>query len=115
PTVLVALVLGPLLDRLSRRGLMVAADLVHAGVFCALPFVGSAGTIVALAGVAGLATGFFRPAAYAGVPNLVSDEELPAANSLLLGVENLSWAIGPVLGGVLTAAAGPHASYWVNA
>jgi len=30
-------------------------------------------------------------------------------------IENASWAIGPILGGVLTAAAGPHAAYWINA
>src|SRR5207237_827735 len=27
----------------------------------------------------------------------------------------LSWAVGPILGGLLTAAAGPHAAYWINA
>jgi MFS family permease len=30
-------------------------------------------------------------------------------------IENASWAIGPVLGGLLTAAAGPHTAYWINA
>jgi MFS family permease len=115
PTILVGLTLGPLLDRLERRNLMVVADLARAAVFCALPFATSAGQIVVLAAVAGIATGFFRPAVYAGVPNLVSEEQLPEANALLQTVENASWAIGPLLGGVLTAAAGPHAAYWINA
>jgi MFS family permease len=115
PTIVVGLALGPLLDRLSRRKLMIAADLVRAAVFAALPFATNAGTIVALALVAGLATGFFRPAVYAGVPNLVSDELLGDANALLQTVENAAWAIGPLLGGVLTAAWGPHAAYWINA
>jgi MFS family permease len=30
-------------------------------------------------------------------------------------VENVSWAVGPIVGGVITAAAGPHTAYWVNA
>jgi len=115
PVVIVGLTLGPLLDRLRRRDLMVAADLLRVGVFCALPFATSAAEIVGLALVAGLATGFFRPAVYAGVPNLFSPDELPEANALLQTVENLSWAAGPVLGGLLTAAAGPHAAYWINA
>jgi MFS family permease len=115
PTVLVGLLLGPILDRFERRKLMVAADLVRAAVFAALPFVGTAGAIVALAAVAGLATGFFRPAVYAGLPNLVPDEHLAPANALLQTVENASWAIGPIVGGAITAAAGPHAAYWVNA
>jgi len=115
PTIVVGLLLGPLLDRLERRKLMVVADLLRAAVFAALPFATSAGQIVVLAMVAGLATGFFRPAVYAGVPNLVDETMLAPANALLQTVENVSWAAGPVLGGVLTAAAGPDASYWINA
>jgi MFS family permease len=115
PMILIGLAFGPLLDRASRRSLMVAADVVRAAVFCALPFVGNAAEIVALAAVVGLANGFFRPAAYAGVPNLVPDEDLAHANSLIQGVENVSWTFAPVIGGILTAAAGPHAAYWINA
>ncbi|MHB8468144.1 MAG: MFS transporter [Gaiellaceae bacterium] len=115
PTILVGLTLGPLLDRLQRRALMVGADLMRAAVFCALPFATSAGEIVVLAAVAGVATGFFRPAVYAGVPNLVPEEQLPEANALLQTIENASWAIGPLVGGVLTAAAGPHPAYWLDA
>jgi MFS family permease len=115
PTIVIGLALGPLVDRLSRRGLMVAADVVRAAVFCGLPFASRPETIVALAAVAGVANGFFRPAAYAGMPNLVPDEQLPAANGLMQAVENVSWAIGPVLGGLLTGAWGPHTAYWVNA
>jgi MFS family permease len=115
PTIVVGLALGPLLDRLSRRKLMIVSDLLRAAVFAALPFATNAATIVALALVAGLATGFFRPAVYAGVPNLVSDELLGDANALLQTVENAAWAVGPLLGGVLTAAWGPHAAYWINA
>ena len=115
PAVAVGLVFAPLLDRLSRRGTMIVADLARAAVFCVLPFTHSALQIVVLAGIAGLATGFFRPAAYAGLPNLVSEEDLAAANSMLQTAENASWAVGPVLGGVLVAASGPHAAYWINA
>jgi MFS family permease len=115
PTIVVGLILGPLLDRLQRRRLMIAADVVRAGVFALLPFTTSAGEIVALALVAGLASGVFRPAVYAGVPNLVPESELASANALLQAVENASWAVGPLLGGLLTAASGPHAAYWINA
>jgi MFS family permease len=114
PAVAVGLLFGPLLDRLSRRWLMIGSDLVRAGVFCALPFAGSAGEIVALAGIAGLATGFFRPAVYAGLPNLVEEAELARANSLIQTSENISWTIAPVIGGALVAASGPDLAYWVN-
>ena len=114
PAVAVGLFLGPLLDRVSRRGLMIVSDFVRAGVFCTLPFANTAGQIVALAGIAGLATGFFRPAVYAGLPNLVEEEELARANSLIQTSENVSWAVAPVIGGALVAAAGPDLAYWLN-
>jgi MFS family permease len=115
PAVAIGLLLGPLLDRLSRRRLMIVSDLVRCAVFCALPFAGSAGAIVALAGVAGLATGFFRPAVYAGLPNLVPEAELARANSLIQTSENVSWTVAPVIGGALVAAWGPDLAYWINA
>ena len=76
PTVLVGLVVGPLLDRLSRRRLMVASDLLRALVFVALPFVHAPSAIVALAGVAGFGNAIFRPTVNAGLPNLVAADEL---------------------------------------
>jgi MFS family permease len=116
PIVVIGLALGPLVDRLQRRRLMIAADLTRAAVFCVLPFVATPAAIVALAAVAGIATGFFRPAVYAGVPNLVAgDDDLTQANSLLIGVENLAWVVGPVVAGVLVAAFGPDPAYWINA
>lgn len=115
PAVAVGLLFGPLLDRFSRRGLMIASDLVRFGVFCALPFAESAGVIVVLAGIAGFATGFFRPAVYAGLPNLVDERELPRANSLMQTGENISWTVAPVVGGALVAASGPDVAYWINA
>jgi MFS family permease len=114
PAVAVGLFLGPLLDRISRRGLMIVSDLVRAAVFCTLPFANTAGQIVALAGIAGLATGFFRPAVYAGLPNLVDEQDLARANSLIQTSENVSWAVAPIIGGALVAASGPELAYWLN-
>ena len=115
PIVLIGLLLGPLVDRLSRRRLMIFSDLLRFGVFAALPFVDSAEAVVGLAAVSGIATGFFLPAVYAGLPNLVPDEELTNANSLLQTVETLAWMIGPVLGGLMLTAWGTSVPYTVNA
>jgi MFS family permease len=116
PIVVIGLAFGPLIDRFQRRRLMIAADLTRAAVFCVLPFVSTPAAIVGLAAVAGIATGFFRPAVYAGVPNLVAgDEDLTEANSLLTGVENLAWVVGPVVAGALVAAFGSDPAYWINA
>src|SRR5207247_3108552 len=71
PIVVIGLLLGPLVDRFSRRRLMIVSDLVRLCVFVALPFVDSVGGLVIAAGVAGVATGFFFPAANAAMPNPV--------------------------------------------
>lgn len=115
PIVLIGLLLGPLIDRLSRRRLMIASDLVRFGVFAALPFVDTPGAVVALAAVSGIATGFFLPAVYAGLPNLVPEEELTNANSLLQTVETLAWMVGPIVGGLMLTAWGTSVPYAVNA
>ena len=115
PAIAVGLLLGPLIDRLSRRTLMIEADLVRLVVFVALVFADSATTIVVLAAVAGFATGFFRPASFAGLPNLVDDADLPAASSLLRSTDYLTTVVGTLLGGIVAAAVGPDLSYGVNA
>ncbi|HZR92742.1 MAG TPA: MFS transporter [Gaiellaceae bacterium] len=115
PAVVIGLTAGPLVDRLSRRGLMLGADLARALVFAALPFADTPGQIVGLAAVAGFATGVFRPAVFAGLPNLVDEPDLPGANALLRLVETMTMTVGTLLGGIAAAASGPHLAYWLNA
>jgi MFS family permease len=115
PIIVIGFVAGRLVDRVSRRQIMVLSDALRAGVFFVLPFTTSALQIVALAFCAGVATSFFRPAVYAGLPNLVSDRDLPQANGLLQTADNLTWAVGALLGGALVAATSPDVAYFVNA
>jgi MFS family permease len=115
PIIVIGLLLGSFLDRFSRRRLMIASDLLRCAVFVALPFATSATMVVVLAGVVGFATGFFRPAVYAGLPNLVDDDDLPHANGVFQAGENLTWMLGPLLGSVLLWASGPDVAYWFNA
>jgi MFS family permease len=115
PSIFLGLLFGPLVDRLSRKGLMIASDVGRLAVFCVLPFAGSAAAIVALSVVAGVGNAFFRPAVLAGLPNLVADDELSDANAVLQLVEWGTTAIGPLVGGALVAASGPDLAYWVNA
>jgi MFS family permease len=115
PIVVIGFFAGRLIDRFSRRWILVAADAARAGVFFALAFTTSALQIVLLAFAAGIATSFFRPTVYAGVPNLVSDQDLPEANGLLQTADNLTWTIGAALGGALVQASSPDIAYIVNA
>jgi MFS family permease len=115
PIVVIGLTLGPLVDRLSRKRLMIVSDLVRVGTFAALPFVDEPAAIVVLAGVNGIATGFFRPAVWAGLPTLVGDEEREEATSILTTVEHVAWTVGPIAAGGLLAASGPDVADWANA
>ena len=115
PAIVLGLTVGPLVDRFSRRRVMIAADLLRFAVFCALPFATSPEQIVALAAVAGCATGFFRPAVYAGLPNLVEDDELPSAQGLIQATDAMTTVLGPLVGGVLVAATSPDWAYGINA
>ena len=117
PAVFIGLLLGPLVDRLSRKGLMIGSDLGRLAVFAALPFADSAAAIVAARGRSpASANAFFRPAVLAGLPNLVGDgraaDRERAASSSSTGRRPRS---GRSLGGAIVAASGPHLAYWVNA
>src|SRR5918994_2194454 len=115
PIIVIGLLLGSIVDRFSRRKLMIASDLLRCAVFVALPFTTGPAQVVVLAGVAGFATGFFRPALYAGLPNLVDDDELANANGIFQAAENITWMLGPLLGGVLLSFSTPDVAYWFNA
>lgn len=53
--------------------------------------------------VAGAAASLFRPVLFAGLPRVVSDEQLPRANGLLQSAENAMVPLGPVLGGACSS------------
>lgn len=115
PIALLGFFLGPLLDRLPRRSLMIGADLFRTGVFIALVFAPGAWSIIALATLAGVATGLFTPAVYAGLPNLVEERDLAGVNGLFQTAASATMIIGPLSGGVIVAAVGPHPAYLFNA
>jgi DHA3 family macrolide efflux protein-like MFS transporter len=115
PSVVVGLTAGPLIDRLSRKRLLIGADLARMGVFVTLPFVTNAAEIIVLAAVVGVGNSFFRPAVLAGVPNLVADEDLAHGTALLQATDWAAATAGPLIGGILTGASGPHLVYWINA
>jgi MFS family permease len=115
PGVAIGLLLGPLVDRLSRKRLLVAADVLRFTAFVLLALAVNSTQIVALALLAGIANGFARPAAYAGLPNLVPEELLSRANSMLRTADQLTVMGGTVLGGIIVAASGPDLAYWLNA
>jgi MFS family permease len=105
------LVGGVVADRVSRRGVMVTADVVRfagQGVMAVLLVSGRARLweLVALVAVHGAASAFFTPASTGMVPQTIDGERLGQANALLglsMAAGNIA---GPALGGLLVAGIG---------
>jgi MFS family permease len=115
--VLLVVVGGVWADRLSRRLVMISADVVRTvsqGLVAYLLISGSAEIWhLAVAGaVGGGAQAFFGPASTALVPDTVRPERLQGANALVGMTGSGAELVGPALSGVLVAAVGPG---WVFA
>jgi MFS family permease len=111
PLVATVLAGGVVADRVSRRAVMVIADLVRVasqGAMAALLIGGVAEVwmLALVAGVTGAATGFFSPASTGLLPEIVLAEQLQPANGLRASAVSTGEILGPVLGGVLVATAG---------
>ncbi len=111
PMVACLLAGGVVADRVSRRAVMVTADLVRVGsqgLMGALLLAGAAHvwTLAVLAGVTGAAGGFFQPASTGLLPSLVTPEELQPANGLRSTAMAGGEIVGPAVAGVLVAGAG---------
>ncbi len=115
-------VVGPLagvaVDRVDRRRLMIAADVVRGILVLGLLLVQRADQVWIAYVVIALtmaASAFFEPARTATIPNLTSAEELLPANALSSATWSAMLAIGASIGGVVTAVAGRNVAFAVNA
>jgi len=109
-----------LADRRSRRGVMVATDLVRAVLVLGLAWLvhASAGVaaVFALACVIAVVATAFRPAQASLLPQLArTPEELTAANAVAVTIESAAIFAGPGIGGLLLAVTGPSAVFAVCA
>ena len=116
PFLLLAIPLGLLADRISRRQLMAAAEALRALALAALLAATLAGqlsiTLLAVLGFVGAAGSVgFSVAAPALVPALVPRDALGAANGRLELARSAAFAGGPALAGALVAAAGASAAF----
>ena len=120
PLVASVLVGGVVADRLSRRTVMVTADLLRLasqGAMAALLVAGVAEVwmLAALAAVTGVGTGFFNPASTGLLPELVPPAQLQHANAMRSSAVSAGEIAGPVIAGVLVAAFGAGTAIAVDA
>ena len=120
PLFLVGLPAGAIADVVDRRWLVLVTQvwmLVVAGLLGVLAATNwmSPGLLLALTFLIGLGGALSAPAWSVLVPELVPRSELSAAVALNGAGFNLARAIGPAIGGLLVAAAGPALVFLLNA
>ena len=121
PLAAFVLVGGVVTDRVERRRVMIAADLLRVLAAGAIGLLSLTGTVelwhlILLAVVFGTGEAFFGPAFTSIVPQIVPRHLLLEANSLDQFIRPLAFMlIGPALGGWIVAVLGPGEAFLLNA
>jgi MFS family permease len=106
---------GVLADRLDRRAILVASDLVRAALVLGMVFARDLILLYALAFLVGLAHTLFNPTIRAAFPSVVGGGDLARANALISGTFSVSIMVGPALGGLLVASLGVNVAFLLDA
>jgi MFS family permease len=120
PTLLLGLFAGVLADLFDRRRLLIVLQsyaVVVAFVLAVLTYLGrlSPTSLLMFTLAIGCAAALTGPAWQAIQPELVPREQIPSASILGSVSGNSARAIGPAIGGVVVALAGPAAVFAINA
>ena len=115
PPVLLAPVVGLLVDRLETVRVLVVAALFQTAVAVALAFIPGVGATLGLSFLLGAGVAVTQPALFALLPRTVGEEHTTQANAYL---EVARWggaALGPVLAAAITDAFGAQTTLLANA
>src|SRR5262249_1826679 len=120
PMFLFAVPAGALADIVDKRKFLIIAELAATAVsaiYAAIVFfnLATAGNLLLFTFLIGVASALTAPAWQAVVPRLVPKQDLYAAIAANSVGFNVSRAVGPALGGVITAVLGIAAPFWLNA
>jgi MFS family permease len=120
PYVILSVPAGIVADRFDRRLVLLVSDLYRGSlmVLMAITVTVGAPTLVlaVLAILAASGSSFFYPAMGAYLPALAKDErQLGPANSAWASVQNVSYIVGPAMGGIVLAGGSVTTAFIVNA
>lgn len=99
---------GPILDRVSRKNVMILIDVVRAFLLLMIPVLYHSSHLTLpllfiLVFLISVVSGVFGPALYSSIPDLVNREQIVSANALMQTTGQVGMLLGPLLGGVLVA------------
>jgi MFS family permease len=108
PYLLFGLIIGAWVDRLNRKRLMIAVDLLRAGVIALIPLLSVLNVLevwhIYLVGfVSSTLTIFFEASEFAAIPSLVGKDDLVTANGRIQASYSGAAVVGPLLAGLLLA------------
>jgi predicted MFS family arabinose efflux permease len=120
PTLLLTLYAGVLADRIDRRRLLIATQLVLAVLSATLAFLATTGVIqfwhiLLISLLSGAAGAMQLPAFQALLPMLVDRRAIGNAIALNSAQFNLSRVLGPAVAGLVVASVGEASTFWFNA
>lgn len=118
PTVVFGLISGVFIDRLNRKGVMIASDLLRAAIVPTAILVQSSDMIwlyYVLAFLIATIGVFFIPARNASLPNLVPKEHLLAANGLIQLTQVAAIVGGAAMAGYVISLAGTNFAFIFDA
>ncbi len=118
PIVLVSPIAGVVVDRVSRKTVMIISDLLRCGVVLGFLLVEDQDAlwlVYALVIVEISLSGFFEPARSAIIPSLVPKKDLITANALSGSTWSVMLAFGAALGGVIVHLFGIRTAFILDA
>ncbi len=118
PQTFVGPIAGAVNDRISRRKVMIFADLARVVIVGSMLFVRSAQSawlIYPLIFMETVMAGFFEPARNSVIPNITPERDVIVANTLASTTWSFTLAIGSLIGGVVAATLGRQAVFIINA
>jgi DHA3 family macrolide efflux protein-like MFS transporter len=119
PNLFLGPIAGTFVDRWDQKRVMIASDLLRAGLVLSLPFVVEINIwlVYPVVFVVTTVSLFFRPAKAAIVPRIVRREDLTPANGAIWTGETMADIAGYPLAGVFVAFLSPNLAlaFWVDA
>jgi len=106
---------GVIADRISRKKILIAADMVRFGLLALFPFITAIWQIYALIFAINAITAFFTPTFEASIPEVVGDEHYVKALSLSRVATDVEAVAAPALAGLLVALFGVRYVFWFDA
>ena len=117
PSLLVGLIAGVFVDRYDRKRIMMAADIIRAVLIVSIPFLMPYGIawIYILVMLSATVGQFFNPAHASVLPEIASEDELNAANSLMAISSFGSLVIGFAAAGLITSSYSVEWAFYIDA